>query len=184
MAFSLNKVQLIGNLGQDPEIRYTQDGRPIASLNIATSESWMDKNSGQRQERTEWHRVSIFGKPAEIAQQYLRKGSKVFIEGSLHTEKWTDKQGQDRYTTKIKVAGFNSQMIILDPRGGAGAGAPNQQGGDYQQGGGYQQNAAAPQPGYGAPAAAPAAQAAPPQNNQTPAAAPDAMPDFDDDIPF
>lgn len=141
MAFSLNKVQLIGNLGRDPEVRFTQDGRAMATLSVATSESWRDKNSGEPQERTEWHRVVIWGKPAELAQQLLHKGSKVYVEGQLQTRKWTDQQGQERYTTEVVVSGFNGQMIFLDGRGGQGGGAYQGGGGDYapppqQQGGG------------------------------------------------
>ncbi len=183
MAYSLNKVQLIGNVGQDPDVRYTQDGRVIVGLSVATSESWTDKNSGQRQERTEWHKVSIFGKLAEIAQQYVQKGRKIYIEGSLQTDKWTDNQGQDRYTTKIIVSGFGGRMILLDSGGGGyQQGAPQQ--GGYPQGG-YQQGGA-PQGGYQPnPAPAPGGQPAQGQQNAPPAAPPaDAMPDFDDDIPF
>lgn len=129
MSRSLNKVQLIGNLGADPEVRFTQDGRPIANLRIATSESWKDQQ-GQMQERTEWHRVVIFGKLAEIAQQYLRKGSKVYIEGQLQTRKWTDNQNQERYSTEVVLQPYNGQMMMLDSRpagmgpqgGGAGYG--------------------------------------------------------------
>ncbi|MEO5348495.1 MAG: single-stranded DNA-binding protein [Magnetococcus sp. YQC-3] len=122
MSKSLNKVQLIGNLGADPEMRFTQDGRAIASLRLATTDTWTDKQ-GQRQERTEWHQVSVFGKLAEIAQQYLRKGSKVFVEGQLQTDKYTDKQGIERYTTKVVLSPYASQMILLDrPAGGAPAG--------------------------------------------------------------
>ena len=112
----INKVILIGNLGNDPEVRYTAGGTAIANLSIATSESWRDKQTGQQQEKTEWHRVVIFGKLAEIAQQYLRKGSKVYIEGKLQTRKWQDQQGNDRYTTEIAIDGFNGQMQMLDSR--------------------------------------------------------------------
>jgi single-strand DNA-binding protein len=112
MSRSLNKIQLIGNIGQEPEIRFTQDGRPVANLSIATSDTWNDKQ-GQKQEKTEWHRVVIFGKLAEIIQQYVQKGSKLFIEGKLQTRKWTDNQGQDKYTTEVVVSGFDGQMIML-----------------------------------------------------------------------
>jgi single-strand DNA-binding protein len=124
MAGSINKVILIGNLGADPEIRNTQDGRPIANLRIATSESWRDKGSGERRERTEWHRVVIFNEGlCRIAEQYLRKGSKVYLEGQLQTRKWEDKSGQDRYTTEVVLQGFNSQLTMLDSRNsGAGEG--------------------------------------------------------------
>ena len=126
MAGSLNKVELIGNLGADPELRYLQNGGAVANLNIATSESWKDKTTGEKKEKTEWHRVVIFGKLAEIAGEYLRKGSKVFIEGSLQTRKWTDQQGVERYTTEINV-GMNGRMIMLSAAnenrqaGGAGS---------------------------------------------------------------
>lgn len=111
----INKVILIGNLGNDPDIRYTADGRPIANLSIATSESWQDKNTGQQIEKTEWHRIVMFGKVAEIASQYLRKGSQVYIEGKLQTRKWQDNQGQDRYTTEI-VVDMNGILRMLDRR--------------------------------------------------------------------
>lgn len=120
---SLNKVQLIGNLGQEPDIRHTQDGKQVANLSVATSDSWNDKH-GQRQEKTEWHRVAIFGKLAEIAQQYLRKGSKVFLEGTLRTRKWTDNQGQDRYSTEVVLNGFDGKMIMLDGKNENHAPAP------------------------------------------------------------
>jgi single-strand DNA-binding protein len=119
MAGSVNKVILIGNLGADPEIRRTQDGRPIANLRVATSESWRDKATGERRERTEWHRVVIFNEGlSRIAEQYLKKGSKVYLEGSLQTRKWQDQQGQDRYSTEVVLQGFNSQLTMLDRAGG------------------------------------------------------------------
>jgi len=121
MAGSVNKVILIGNLGADPEIRRTQDGRPIANLRVATSESWRDKATGERRERTEWHRVVIFNEGlSRIAEQYLKKGSKVYLEGSLQTRKWQDQQGQDRYSTEVVLQGFNSQLTMLDRAGGGG----------------------------------------------------------------
>jgi len=125
MAGSVNKVILVGNLGRDPEIRRTQDGRPIANLRVATSESWRDKTSGERREKTEWHSVVIFSEPlCRIVEQYLRKGSKVYIEGQLHTRKWQDQQGQDRYSTEVVLQGFNGSLTMLDGRSsGAGAGA-------------------------------------------------------------
>ena len=117
MAGSVNKVILIGNLGADPEIRRTQDGRPIANLRIATSETWRDKNTGERKEKTEWHRVVIFSEGlARIAEQYLRKGSKVYLEGALQTRKWEDQSGQERYSTEVVLQGFNSQLTMLDSR--------------------------------------------------------------------
>lgn len=128
MAGSVNKVILVGNLGADPEIRRTQDGRPIANLRVATSESWRDRNTGERRERTEWHRVVIFSEGlCKIAEQYLRKGSKIYIEGQLQTRKWQDQSGQDRYSTEVVLQGFNSALTMLDgrsdgPGGGGGGG--------------------------------------------------------------
>src|SRR6202049_2590960 len=124
MAGSVNKVILIGNLGKDPEIRRTQDGRPIANLSVATSESWRDKATGERKEKTEWHSVVIFNEGlCKIAEQYLKKGAKVYLEGALQTRKWQDQQsGQDRYTTEVVLQGFNSQLTMLDRAGGGGGG--------------------------------------------------------------
>lgn len=132
MAGSVNKVILIGNLGADPEIRRTNDGRPIANLRIATSESWKDKATGERREKTEWHRVVIFNEGlCRIAEQYLKKGAKVYIEGQLQTRKWQDKEsGQDRYSTEVVLQGFNSQLTMLDSRGG-GAGLSDEGGSDF-----------------------------------------------------
>ena len=121
MAGSVNKVILVGNLGKDPEIRRTQDGRPIANLSVATSESWRDKATGERKEKTEWHRVVIFNEGlCKIVEQYLKKGSKVYLEGSLQTRKWTDKDGNDKYSTEVVLQGFNSSLTMLDGRGGGG----------------------------------------------------------------
>ncbi|GAA4650667.1 hypothetical protein GCM10023116_29500 [Kistimonas scapharcae] len=137
MSRSLNKVQLIGNLGDKPEVRYTPNGSAVATISIATSESYKDKQTGNKVEKTEWHRVVIFGKLAEIAQEYLHKGSKVFVEGKLQTRKWQDQQGQDRYTTEI-VVGLNGQMIMLDSANQQASNnqrqqAPQQQQGDFDQ---------------------------------------------------
>lgn len=159
MAGSLNKVELIGNLGADPELRYLQNGGAVANLNIATSESWKDKTTGEKKEKTEWHRVVIFGKLAEISGEYLRKGSKVFIEGSLQTRKWQDQAGVDRYTTEINV-GMNGRMIMLS--------AAN----DNSQSGGQQQQR---QQFSGGAQSRPQQQS--PGNNPPPD-------DFSDDIPF
>ncbi len=112
----INKVILIGNVGQNIELKYTPDGRSVANLSVATNERWIDKNTGQKVDRTEWHRVSLFGKLADIASQYLHKGSKVYIEGKLKTRKWQDKTGADRYTTEIVVSGFNATLQLLDRR--------------------------------------------------------------------
>ena len=118
MVGSVNKVILLGHLGADPEIRRTQDGRPIANLNIATSETWKDKATGERREKTEWSRVVIFNEGlAKVAEQYLRKGSKVYVEGQLQTRKWQDKTtGQDRYSTEVVLQGFSAALVLLDPR--------------------------------------------------------------------
>ncbi|KAB2941048.1 MAG: single-stranded DNA-binding protein [Hyphomicrobium sp.] len=136
MAGSVNKVILVGNLGKDPEIRRTQDGRPIANLRIATSDTWRDKTTGERREKTEWHSVVIFNENlCKIAEQYLKKGSKVFIEGALQTRKWQDQSGQDRYTTEVVLQGFNGNLTMLDGRAGGGM-AENGQA-DYGGEGGY-----------------------------------------------
>ena len=140
MAGSVNKVILVGNLGADPEIRRTQDGRPIANLRIATSESWRDRGSGERRERTEWHRVVIFNEGlCKIAEQYLRKGSKVYLEGQLQTRKWQDQSGQDRYSTEVVLQGFNSALTMLDGRGEGGGFSGESGGGfrDESSGGGF-----------------------------------------------
>jgi single-strand DNA-binding protein len=123
MAGSVNKVILIGNLGADPEIRRTQDGRPVANLRLATSDSWRDKATGERKEKTEWHRVVIFNENlCKIAEQYLKKGSKVFIEGQLQTRKWQDQSGQDRYSTEVVLQGFRGELTLLDRAGGGSGG--------------------------------------------------------------
>ena len=123
MAGSVNKVILIGNLGRDPEIRRTQDGRPIANLSVATSESWRDKNTGERKEKTEWHRVVIFNEGlCKIAEQYLKKGAKIYLEGQLQTRKYTDKDGVEKYSTEVVLQGFNSSLTMLDSRGGGAGG--------------------------------------------------------------
>lgn len=200
---SVNKVILIGNLGQDPEVRFTPSGTAVANLNLATTDTWMDRQSGQRQERTEWHRVVMFNKTAEIAQQYLKKGSKVYIEGRLQTRKWQDQNGQDRYSTEIVA----NDMQMLDGRGGdfqgGGAGQNNypqsapQNAPAPNQGGGYPQQGGAPQGGnYGGqgsqqprppqPAPQQGNQAPPPNQQNSSYGAPDPgnFDDFDDEIPF
>lgn len=121
MSGSLNRATLIGHLGADPEIRRTQDGRPIASMRLATSESWRDKHTGEKREKTEWHSIVIFNEAlCKVAEQYLKKGAKVMIEGQIVTRKWQDQQGQDRYSTEIVLQGFNGQLIMLDRANGAG----------------------------------------------------------------
>lgn len=147
MAGSVNKVILIGNVGADPEIRRTQDGRPIANLRIATSETWRDRNSGERKEKTEWHTVVVFNEGlCKVVEQYVKKGAKLYIEGQLQTRKWQDQTGNDRYSTEIVLQGFNSTLTMLDGRGeGGGAGGGRSGGGDfgggndYGSGGGYDQ---------------------------------------------
>ncbi len=144
----VNKVIIVGNLGKDPEVRFMPNGGAVANITVATSDSWKDKQTGEQKEKTEWHRVVMFGKLAEIAGEYLKKGSKVYLEGSLQTRKWTNQQGQDQYTTEIVLQGFNGVMQMLDGKSGGGqqaGGFPNQgqqQGGFAQQGqqqGGFQQ---------------------------------------------
>jgi single-strand DNA-binding protein len=139
MAGSVNKVILIGNLGRDPEIRTTQNGTKVANLNLATSESWRDKASGERKEKTEWHRVVIFGSLADIAEKYLKKGSKVYVCGALQTRKWTDQSGAEKYTTEVVLQGFNSELTMLDGKGGgggmsAGGGMGDDAGGGWDSG--------------------------------------------------
>ena len=126
MAGSVNKATILGNVGKDPEIRTTQSGGKIASLTIATSESWKDRNSGERKEQTEWHRVTVMSAPlAEVVEKYVKKGSKLYIEGKIQTRKWTDQSGQDRYTTEIVISGFGGQLVMLDGRSSdAGSSAP------------------------------------------------------------
>lgn len=130
----VNKVILVGNLGNDPEIRYMPNGGAVANITIATSESWRDKQTGEQREKTEWHRVSLFGKLAEVAGEYLRKGSQVYIEGQLQTRKWQDQQGQDRYTTEVVVQGFNGVMQMLGGKA-QGQGGQQQAPAQQQQGG-------------------------------------------------
>ncbi len=128
MAGSVNKVILVGNLGRDPEIRNTQSGQKVVNLSVATSETWRDRNSGERQERTEWHRVVIFNdRLADVAERFLKKGSKVYLEGTLQTRKWQGQDGQDRYTTEVVLGRFRGELQMLDGRGEGGGG------GDYQR---------------------------------------------------
>jgi len=162
MAGSVNKVILVGNLGKDPEIRRTQDGRPVANLSVATSESWRDKATGERKERTEWHRVVIFSEGlCKVAEQYLKKGAKVYIEGQLQTRKWTDQSGAEKYSTEVVLQGFNSNLTMLDGRSGGGGGfGSDDSAGDFGSGG----SSAAPRRAVAATGA---------RNS-----------DMDDDIPF
>jgi len=152
MAGSVNKVILIGNLGRDPEIRRTQDGRPIANLRIATSETWRDKTTGERREKTEWHSVVVFNEGlCRVVEQYLKKGAKVYIEGSLQTRKWQGQDGQDRYTTEVVLQGFNSVLTMLDARGGGGANTamPEDDAAGYTPSGNGTKRAAASAPAKG-----------------------------------
>ncbi|MCR9109295.1 single-stranded DNA-binding protein [Marivita sp. XM-24bin2] len=173
MAGSVNKVIIVGNLGRDPEVRTFQNGGKVCNLRIATSENWKDRNTGERRERTEWHSVAIFSEPlARIAEQYLRKGSKVYIEGQLETRKWQDQSGQDRYTTEVVLRPYRGELTLLDSRDGGGGGGGyggGSSGGDYggDYGGGYGggNDYGGSSGGGGGPARAPAR-------------------DIDDEIPF
>jgi len=136
MAGSVNKVILVGNLGRDPEIRSTQDGTRVANLSLATSESWRDKNSGERRERTEWHRVVVFNdRLVDVCERFLKKGSKIYIEGALQTRKWTDQSGQEKYTTEVVLQKFRGELTMLDGRGGGGAGESDDAGGGFSDSG-------------------------------------------------
>lgn len=169
MAGSVNKVIIVGNLGRDPEVRTFQNGGKVCNLRIATSESWKDRNTGERKERTEWHSVAIFSEPlARIAEQYLKKGSKVYIEGQLETRKWQDQSGQDRYSTEVVLRPYKGELTLLDSRDGGGGGgyggggsSGTDYGGDYGGGNDYGGSSG----GGGGPARAPAR-------------------DIDDEIPF
>ena len=164
MAGSVNKVILIGNLGKDPEVRSMQNGGKVANLSIATSESWRDKATGEKKEKTEWHRVVIFGNLAEIAEKYLKKGSKVYVSGSLQTRKWTDQSGAEKYSTEVVLQGYGGELTMLDGKGGGGGGG---MGDDAGGGGGWDSG-----PDYDAPKSSGKARVS---------GGRDAM---DDDIPF
>ncbi|XAW89755.1 single-stranded DNA-binding protein [Vibrio sp. CDRSL-10 TSBA] len=174
----VNKVILVGNLGGDPEVRYMPSGGAVANITVATSETWRDKATGEQREKTEWHRVALFGKLAEVAGEYLRKGSQVYIEGQLQTRKWQDQSGQDRYTTEIVVQGYNGIMQMLGGR---------QQGGMQQQGGGMNPSSQQ-QGGWGQPQQPAMQQRQPQQQQQAPQQSQpqynEPPMDFDDDIPF
>ena len=149
----VNKVTILGNLGKDPEVRFMPNGGAVANITVATSDTWKDKQTGEQKEKTEWHRVVMFGKLAEIAGEYLKKGSKVYLEGSLQTRKWTNQQGQDQYTTEIVLQGFNGVMQMLDGKPSSQQGGFQQQGQqqEQQQSGGFQQQAPQQQSGGYAP---------------------------------
>src|ERR1700710_2060851 len=145
MAGSVNKVILVGNLGKDPEIRSTQDGSKIVNLTLATSETWNDRASGERKEKTEWHRVVIFNdRVADVAERFLKKGAKIYVEGSLQTRKWTDQGGQERYTTEVVIGRFNGAMTMLDTRSGGGDSGGYSEGGSVGGGSGYAPRERAP----------------------------------------
>ncbi|WP_425070842.1 single-stranded DNA-binding protein [Sagittula sp. S175] len=151
MAGSVNKVILVGNLGRDPEVRSFQNGGKVCNLRIATSETWKDRNTGERREKTEWHSVAIFQEGlVRVAEQYLRKGSKVYIEGQLQTRKWQDQSGQDRYSTEVVLQGFGGQLVMLDGPGGGGGGGGDRGGyGGGSSGGGYDDRGGYDDGGYG-----------------------------------
>ncbi|KQS72976.1 single-stranded DNA-binding protein [Rhizobium sp. Leaf371] len=177
MAGSVNKVILIGNVGADPEIRRTQDGKPIANLRIATSESWRDRNSGERREKTEWHTVVVFNEGlCKVVEQYVKKGAKLYLEGALQTRKWQDKDGNDRYSTEVVLQGFNSTLTMLDGRdGGGGSGGGNRGSSDYGGGSG---------PNYGDDFDRPAQSSGGRSGGSTGGASGGFSRDLDDDIPF
>ena len=173
MAGSVNKVILVGNLGADPEVRRTQDGRPIVNLRVATSENWRDKATGERKEKTEWHRVVIFSEGlAKVAEQYLKKGAKVYIEGQLQTRKWQDQTGNDRYTTEIVLQKFRGELQMLDTRGQGGDQVAYSGGG---RGSDFGQSGPGEDPGRGAPARS---------GGNAGAGAGSFSRDLDDEIPF
>jgi single-strand DNA-binding protein len=153
MAGSVNKVILVGNLGKDPEVRRMQNGNPVVNLTVATSDTWRDKGTGERKEKTEWHRVVIFSEGlAKVAEQYLKKGAKVYIEGALQTRKWTDPQGVEKYSTEIVLQGFNSTLTMLDGKGGGAGGGGGYGGDDMGDTFGGGQSSAPPQRRVAAPA--------------------------------
>ena len=169
MAGSVNKVILVGNLGKDPEVRRMQNGNPVVNLTVATSDTWRDKGTGERKEKTEWHRVVIFSEGlAKVAEQYLKKGAKVYIEGALQTRKWTDPQGVEKYSTEIVLQGFNSTLTMLDGKGGGAGGGGGYGGDDMGESFGGGQSSAPPQRRVAAPAGGGGGRGS----------------DMDDDIPF
>ncbi len=169
MAGSVNKVILVGNLGRDPEVKSMQDGRSLVNMSVATSETWRDRNSGERKERTEWHRVVIFNdKLAEVAQKFLKKGAKIYLEGQLTTRKWTDQSGQERYTTEVVIPRFGGSLTMLDGRSGGGEGGGGGGGMDDDYGGGMGGGGGASSGGGGGGGRA----------------APRGKAELDDDIPF
>ena len=175
MAGSVNKVILVGNLGQDPEVRTFPSGGKVANLRIATSETWKDRNTGERKERTEWHTVAIYSEPlVRVAEQFLKKGSKVYVEGQLETRKWQDQSGNDRYSTEVALRPFRSELHMLDGRGGGGGGGRD----DSYGGGGYGGGSGG---GYGGSSGGYGQGGSGQSSGGQPAGG---RPDFDDDIPF
>jgi single-strand DNA-binding protein len=173
MAGSVNKVILVGNLGRDPEVRRLNSGEPVVNLRIATSETWKDKGSGERKEKTEWHSVVIFNENlARVAEQYLKKGSKVYVEGQLQTRKWTDQQGQEKYSTEVVLQRFRGELTILDSRGGGSAEFGDEEPGQVRSGGEF---------GRSAP---PDRRPAPAQTSGGGGGGGSRYSDLDDDIPF
>jgi single-strand DNA-binding protein len=176
MAGSVNKVILVGNLGKDPEVRSTQDGSKIVNLTLATSETWNDRASGERKERTEWHRIVIFNdRVADVAERFLKKGAKIYVEGSLQTRKWTDQQGQERYTTEVVIGRFNGQLTMLDGRSGSEGGGF---GGGVESGSGAGYTPRERVPAAARPAAAAGARSGGPSWDAPKGG------DLDDEIPF
>ncbi|MFH1803564.1 MAG: single-stranded DNA-binding protein [Pseudomonadota bacterium] len=176
MAGSVNKVILVGNLGRDPEIRFTQAGKKIANFSIATSEQWKDRQSGERRERTEWHRIVVFSDAlADVVEKYVKKGSKLYIEGQLRTRKWQGQDGKENYTTEIVLEGFNSVLTMLDSRGDGGSSSGGSGGGNY--GGDYGDSNGGSDAGWGNSSGGGSARSG---GGSAPAGAPD----LDDEIPF
>jgi single-strand DNA-binding protein len=179
MAGSVNKVILVGNLGKDPEVRSTQDGSKIVNLTLATSETWNDRASGERKEKTEWHRVVVFNdRVADVAERFLKKGAKVYVEGSLQTRKWTDQQGQERYTTEVVIGRFNGQLTMLDTRSGGGGSEGGSYGSEPASGGGGGYTPRERAPAAARPAAAAGARSGGPSWDAPKGG------DLDDEIPF
>jgi single-strand DNA-binding protein len=181
MSGSLNKVMLIGNLGKDPEIRRTQDGRPIANFTLATTDSWRDRQTGEKRDKTEWHNIVIFSEGlTKVCEQYLKKGMKVYIEGALQTRSWEDQQGQKRYTTEIVLQNFGGTLIMLDGRGGGGGSGPD----DYAQGGGDDFGASSGRAGSSAGSGRSIERGAPAPRSGGAKQPAYANTDMDDEIPF
>ncbi|MBT4879915.1 MAG: single-stranded DNA-binding protein [Alphaproteobacteria bacterium] len=183
MSGSINKVILVGNLGRDPETRMTQDGGKIVNLSIATSENWKDRTTGERRDRTEWHRVVIFNERlSEVAERYLKKGSKVYLEGQLQTRKWTDQSGVEKYTTEVVLSKFRGELTMLDSRGGGEGFAPGPDSGSFAGSGKAATDVSGSPANFGGSGSSGPVAAAASQSSGT--SAPSSTNDFDDDIPF